>query len=58
MAVHGSGSRMPWGDVPASLRAAVDDLLGSPVVDAVSQPAGFSPAPPTGSRRPTVRARS
>lgn len=43
MAVHGSGGRMPWGDVPTSVRAAVDDLLGSPVVDAVSQPAGFSP---------------
>ncbi|GLI27673.1 hypothetical protein ARHIZOSPH14_19150 [Agromyces rhizosphaerae] len=43
MAVHGSGRRMPWGEVPPSLRAAVDDLLGSPVVDAVSQPAGFSP---------------
>ncbi|WP_353807748.1 hypothetical protein [Agromyces sp. SYSU T00194] len=43
MAVHGSGSRMPWGEVPASLRAAVEDVLGSRVVSADSQSAGFSP---------------
>jgi len=34
---------MPWHDVPAEVRAAVAELLGSPVVSATSQPGGFSP---------------
>lgn len=34
---------MPWAGVPASLRAAIAQVLGSTVVAAVSQPGGFSP---------------
>ena len=35
--------RPPYSDLPPELRAEVDALLGSPVVDAVTQPGGFSP---------------
>lgn len=35
--------RMPWGDVPESIRSSVGVLLGAPVVGAASQPGGFSP---------------
>lgn len=35
--------RLPWSAVPAAVRAAVDDGLGSPVVRAESQDGGFSP---------------
>jgi aminoglycoside phosphotransferase (APT) family kinase protein len=38
-----SGVRLPWSAVPAALRRAVEADLGSRVVDAVSQPGGFSP---------------
>lgn len=36
-------SRVRWEDVPARVQDAVAELLGSSVVDAVSQPGGFSP---------------
>jgi hypothetical protein len=38
-----SGVRLPWSAVPASLRADVEAILGEPVVEAVTQPGGFSP---------------
>lgn len=37
------GVRIGWQDVPAHVRSAVEAILGSPVVEAVSQPGGFSP---------------
>jgi aminoglycoside phosphotransferase len=37
------GVRFAWADVPPHVRAAVEDGLGSPVVEATSQPGGFSP---------------
>ncbi len=37
------GARLEWAAIPAPVRAAVDDALGSAVVAAVSQPSGFSP---------------
>lgn len=41
--VEASGVRVAWADLPASVRTAVEDILGSPVVEAVSQRGGFSP---------------
>ena len=41
--VEASGVRVAWSDLPARVRAAVEEVLGSPVVTAVSQPGGFSP---------------
>jgi aminoglycoside phosphotransferase (APT) family kinase protein len=38
-----TGVRIGWTDLPGEVRAAIEDLLGSPVVEAVSQPGGFSP---------------
>jgi hypothetical protein len=38
-----SGVRVAWADLPRSVRAGVEDVLGSPVVAAVTQPGGFSP---------------
>jgi hypothetical protein len=38
-----SGRRMPWADLPDSVRAAIEDRLGSNVVAAHSQSGGFSP---------------
>jgi aminoglycoside phosphotransferase (APT) family kinase protein len=38
-----TGQRVAWGDAPAWLRAEVEDRLGGPVAEAVTQPAGFSP---------------
>ena len=35
--------RLDWWDVPETVRAAVSVRLGSPVVEAVNQPGGFSP---------------
>src|SRR5690606_38571572 len=39
----GRRTRPTWHDLPASVHAAVGELLGSPVVAAESQPGGFSP---------------
>jgi Phosphotransferase enzyme family len=41
--VTDADQRMPWHDVPGHVRAAVEDLLGSPVLTASSQRGGFSP---------------
>ncbi|WP_198663963.1 protein kinase family protein [Jiangella endophytica] len=41
--VTASGVRATWESLPAGVRAGVDDMLGSPVVEAVNQPGGFSP---------------
>ena len=38
------GVRLPWSAVPPAQRAAVETVLGSAVVGAVTQPGGFSPA--------------
>jgi Ser/Thr protein kinase RdoA (MazF antagonist) len=38
-----SGTRLPWPEVHPAARAAVEELLGGPVVEAVTQPGGFSP---------------
>jgi aminoglycoside phosphotransferase (APT) family kinase protein len=38
-----AGLRFEWSEVPGRVRAAVEDRLGSPIVSAVSQSAGFSP---------------
>jgi len=37
------GLRVGWQDVPERIRALVEGWLGSPVVSATNQPAGFSP---------------
>ena len=37
------GARVPWGAVPESVRTAVESDLGSRVVEATTQPGGFSP---------------
>lgn len=37
------GTRLAWADLPADLHAWVGQALGAPVVEAVSQPGGFSP---------------
>jgi aminoglycoside phosphotransferase len=37
------GKRLPWSSVPAELRDAVEECLGGRVVEAVTQPGGFSP---------------
>ncbi|MFU8873029.1 phosphotransferase family protein [Micromonospora sp. SL4-19] len=36
-------SRIRWSDLPDTVRAAVEEILGDRVVEAVSQPGGFSP---------------
>ena len=41
--VEAVGVRITWSELPLGVRAAVEDVLGSRVVDAVSQPGGFSP---------------
>lgn len=38
-----SNARVPWADLPARIRAEVQQRLGSPVVDARTQVGGFSP---------------
>lgn len=38
-----SGLRLDWSEVPERVRVAVESRLGSPVVSAASQSAGFSP---------------
>jgi aminoglycoside phosphotransferase (APT) family kinase protein len=37
------GARIPWEEVPESVRAAIEDGLGARVAEAVTQPGGFSP---------------
>jgi aminoglycoside phosphotransferase (APT) family kinase protein len=37
------GARIAWRDVPHAVRAAVDQICGAPVIDALDQPGGFSP---------------
>lgn len=37
------GVRLPWEQIPAHVRAWAVEQLGSPVVDSVTQPGGFSP---------------
>lgn len=39
-----SGARVPWHEVHLPVRDAVADFLGGPIVEAVTQPGGFSPA--------------
>ena len=41
--VDAAGVRVAWAELPVHVRDAVADILGSPVVAAVSQPGGFSP---------------
>ncbi|MGN6219541.1 MAG: aminoglycoside phosphotransferase family protein [Microbacterium sp.] len=36
-------SRLQWHELPAHIRAEVEGVLGGPVVEAVSQPGGYSP---------------
>nr|WP_240944190.1 hypothetical protein [Micromonospora thermarum] len=36
-------TRIGWADLPHHVRAAVEDILGDRVVEAVSQPGGYSP---------------
>jgi aminoglycoside phosphotransferase (APT) family kinase protein len=38
-----TGRRLAWADAPAWLRGEVEERLGGPVVEAVTQPSGFSP---------------
>ncbi|MCA1824647.1 MAG: phosphotransferase [Mycobacteriales bacterium] len=38
-----AGVRLTWDDLPSTLRDAVADCLGAPVVATTSRPAGFSP---------------
>jgi aminoglycoside phosphotransferase (APT) family kinase protein len=38
-----TGRRLAWDDVPGWLRGEVEERLGGPVVEAVTQPSGFSP---------------
>jgi aminoglycoside phosphotransferase (APT) family kinase protein len=38
-----SGVRIGWDDLPARVRRAVTDIVGGEIVQAVSQPGGFSP---------------
>jgi aminoglycoside phosphotransferase len=37
------GARLPWSELPTGVRAAVERRLGARVVDAATQPGGFSP---------------
>src|SRR5690349_10831175 len=41
--VVASGVRIRWSDLPSSVRHAVEEILGGPVVEAVPQAGGFSP---------------
>ncbi|WP_459714086.1 aminoglycoside phosphotransferase [Actinophytocola sp. KF-1] len=41
--VVASGVRIGWGDLPGSVRRAVEGILGGAVVEVVSQSGGFSP---------------
>ena len=37
------GARIAWHDVPPPVRAAIEQVCGAPVIEARSQPGGFSP---------------
>lgn len=37
------GKRVDWANVPASVRSSIEQVTGSPVVEAGTQPGGFSP---------------
>ena len=41
--ISASGVRIGWADLPQRVRGAVEAILGGSVVEAVSQPGGFSP---------------
>ncbi|MGI5126467.1 hypothetical protein ACQEVB_06575 [Pseudonocardia sp. CA-107938] len=41
--IASGGARLQWAQLPAAVRAWVDELLGSPVTQAESQAGGFSP---------------
>ena len=41
--VSGGGNRLRWEELPSRVRRGVEEILGSPVVAARSQPGGFSP---------------
>ncbi|WP_432972829.1 aminoglycoside phosphotransferase family protein [Dactylosporangium sp. CA-233914] len=41
--VRASGVRISWAQLPPTVRGAVEDIVGEPVVEAVSQRGGFSP---------------
>lgn len=36
-------TRLAWHEIPGSVRNAIEEMLGDPVVEAVSQPGGYSP---------------
>ena len=36
-------TRIGWRDIPPAVRARIEEVLGGPVVEAVSQPGGYSP---------------
>ncbi|CCH20466.1 Aminoglycoside phosphotransferase (modular protein) [Micromonospora lupini str. Lupac 08] len=38
-----TATRIGWGDLPAAVRSAVEGIIGDRVIEAVSQPGGFSP---------------
>ena len=37
------GVRVHWEEVPGSVRAALEARVGAPIVEAITQPQGFSP---------------
>ncbi|MFB9234749.1 phosphotransferase [Plantactinospora siamensis] len=41
--VDASGARIGWSDLPEQVRRSVEEIIGAPVVEAVSQAGGFSP---------------
>ncbi|GAB2596470.1 hypothetical protein Aab01nite_71740 [Paractinoplanes abujensis] len=41
--VQAAGTRIGWRDLPAGVRRRIEDIVGGPVVAAVSQTGGFSP---------------
>lgn len=43
LVISASGVRIGWADLPRRVRGAVEEILGASVVEAVSQPGGFSP---------------
>ncbi len=40
---NGGGARLGFDEIPVRVRGAIEEILGSPVVTAYSQPGGFSP---------------